>query len=356
MGRHRIAVIPGDGIGGEVIAATVAVLGALQAREPGLGFDCRTLPWGSDYYRRAGRMMPEDALATLGRFDAILFGAVGARDVPDHVTLWQLRLAICQGFDQYLNLRPARVLPGIASPLRCVDGRRLDWLVVRENSEGEYAGAGGRVHQGSAGEVAIETAVFTRAGSARVIRQAFELARRRLRKRLTLVTKSNAQRFGMVLWDEVFAEIAAEYPDVATDRELVDAMTVRMIRRPESIDVMVASNLHADILSDLAGALIGSLGLAPSANINPERVHPSMFEPVHGSAFDIAGQGIANPLGAVWSAEMMLEHLGESAAAARLMAAILRVAADASLHTPDLGGKATTAAVRDALIEALGAP
>jgi len=264
-----------------------------------------------------------------------------------------LRLPICQGFDQYANVRPARVLPGITPPLRnCAPGD-LDWIIVRENSEGEYAGNGGRVHRGLPEEVATETSVFTRTGVLRVMRFAFDLARQRPRRQLTVVTKSNAQRHGMVMWDEIAAEVAKDYPEVSWGRELVDAMTTRMVLKPKSIDVVVASNLHADILSDLAAALAGSLGIAPTANLNPERRFPSMFEPIHGSAFDIAGKGIANPIATFWTASMMLEHLGERDGAQRLMTAIERVTAMPALHTPDLGGSATTAQVTAAVCDAL---
>jgi tartrate dehydrogenase/decarboxylase/D-malate dehydrogenase len=273
--------------------------------------------------------------------------------VPDHVTLWGLRLAICQPFDQYANVRPTRILPGITSPLRNVSGPELDWVIVRENSEGEYAGVGGRVHRGLPEEVATEVSVFTRVGVARIMRFAFALARSRPRKLLTVVTKSNAQRHGMVMWDEIAAEVAAEFPDVKWDKMLVDAMTMRMTLRPETLDTIVATNLHADILSDLAAALAGSLGIAPTANLNPERKFPSMFEPIHGSAFDITGKGIANPIGTFWSASMMLEHLGEPQAAERLMRAIEFVTADPSLHPPDLGGRATTKDVTLAVCEAI---
>jgi tartrate dehydrogenase/decarboxylase/D-malate dehydrogenase len=350
---HRIAAIPGDGIGQEVITAGLEVLAALQARTPDLRLEVATFDWGSQYYRRHGRMMPEDGLDRLRPFDAIYFGAVGAPDIPDDVTLWGLRLAICQGFDQYANVRPARLLPGVTSPLRGVRPADLDWIVVRENTEGEYAGAGGRVHRGLPEEVGTELAVFTRAGCARIMRFAFDLARSRPRRLLTLVTKSNAQRHGMVLWDETFAEVAREFPEVATDKELVDAMTTRMVLRPATLDVIVATNLHADILSDLASALTGSLGLGPTANLDPERRFPSMFEPIHGSAFDITGKGIANPIASFWSAALMLEHLGEADAAARLMTAIERTLAAGDVLTPDLGGDATTAAVTARVCELL---
>jgi tartrate dehydrogenase/decarboxylase/D-malate dehydrogenase len=280
----------------------------------------------------------------------ILFGAVGAPDVPDHVTLWGLRLAICQSLDQYANVRPTRILNGIQSPLRDVRPQDIDWVIIRENSEGEYSGHGGRSHRGSNIEVATEVSVFTRAGVERIMHFAFDMARSRPRKLLTVVTKSNAQRFGMVLWDEVARQVAAEYPDVTCDKMLVDAMTARMVLQPASLDTILATNLHADILSDLAAALTGSIGLAPTANLNPERRFPSMFEPIHGSAFDIAGKGIANPLATFWSAVMMLDHLGEAGASQRLMAAIERAAADPALHTPDLGGRANTRDVTDAVL------
>jgi tartrate dehydrogenase/decarboxylase/D-malate dehydrogenase len=298
-------------------------------------------------------MMDEDGLDRLKGCDAIYFGAVGDQTIPDHITLWGLRLRICQGFDQYANVRPTRILPGITSPLRDRTGDDLDWIIVRENSEGEYAGNGGRVHRGLPEEVATETSVFTRVGVTRIIRFAFEIARKRPRKLLTVVTKSNAQRHGMVMWDEIAAEVGRAFPDVTVDKELVDAMTTRMVLKPRSIDVVVATNLHADILSDLAAALAGSLGIAPTANLNPERRFPSMFEPIHGSAFDITGKGIANPIATFWTGAMMLEHLGETQAAARLMSAIERVTAAGAPLTPDLGGTGTTKAVTEAVCDAL---
>ena len=353
MNSYRIAAVPGDGIGKEVIAAGIEVLRALSDRDGGFMLDFETFDWGSDYYKKHGIMMPENGRETLKPFDAIYFGAVGAPDVPDHITLWGLRLAICQPFDQYANVRPTRILPGIQGPLRNVEAKDLDWVIVRENSEGEYAGQGGRSHRGLPEEVATEVSIFTRAGVTRIMRFAFEIARSRPRKLLTVVTKSNAQRHGMVMWDEIAAEVAQDYPDVTWDKMLVDAMTMRMTLKPGTLDTIVATNLHADILSDLAAALAGSLGIAPTANINPERRFPSMFEPIHGSAFDITGKGIANPVGTFWTATMMLEHLGEKPAAERLMRAIERVTADPSLHTPDLGGSATTRQVTDAVIAAI---
>jgi tartrate dehydrogenase/decarboxylase/D-malate dehydrogenase len=355
MKTYNIAAIPGDGIGREVIAAGIEVLQAVAARDGGFAFMFDHFDWGSDHYKRHGVMMPADGRDQIRNHDAIYFGAVGAPEVPDHITLWGLRLAICQPFDQYANVRPTRILPGIVSPLRNVAGPELDWVIVRENSEGEYAGVGGRVHQGLPEEVATDVSMMTRPGVTRVMRFAFRLAQSRRRKLLTVVTKSNAQRHGMVMWDEIAAEVANEFPDVTWDKMLVDAMTMRMVLRPASIDTVVATNLHADILSDLAAALAGSLGIAPTANLNPERNFPSMFEPIHGSAFDITGKGIANPVGTFWSATMMLEHLGENAAADRLMRAIEKVTADPALHTPDLGGNATTRQVTDAVVEAIRA-
>jgi tartrate dehydrogenase/decarboxylase/D-malate dehydrogenase len=348
--EYRLAVIGGDGIGPEVVEAGLEVLAALGRSRPALGFVPTRFDWSSERRLRTGCYIPEGGLAELRTFDAILFGAVGSREVPDHESLWGLRLPIVQGFDQYANVRPARLLPGVQSPL--LAGAVIDWVIVRENSEGEYAGHGGRAHRGLPIEVGTETAIFTRAGVERIHRFAFELARRRTRKRLTLVTKSNALRFGMVLWDEIFYELAASYPDVQVDRELVDAATARMVKRPESLDVMVASNLHADILSDLAAALAGSLGVAATANLNPERAFPSLFEPIHGSALDIAGRGIANPIGTFWTLVLLLEHLGEVEAAAALMRAIEQVT-ESRVHTPDLGGSATTLDVTRAVCSAI---
>ncbi|MGR3553877.1 tartrate dehydrogenase [Paracoccus sp. (in: a-proteobacteria)] len=352
MKTYRIASIPADGIGPEVIAAGLQALETLARRDGGFDLDVTEFDWSSARYKETGALMPEDGPEQLKAFDAIFFGAVGAPDVPDHITLWGLRLPICQGFDQYANVRPTRILPGIQTPLAGVTADDLDWVIVRENSEGEYSGHGGRAHRGMPEEVGTEVAIFTRAAVTRIMRYAFALARSRPRKLLTVVTKSNAQRFGMVMWDEIAAEIAVEFPDVGWDRMLVDAMTVRMVRNPRSLDTIVATNLHADILSDLAGALAGSLGVAPTANINPERRFPSMFEPIHGSAFDIAGKGIANPVATFWTAAQMLEHLGEAGAAARLMRAVEKVCAD-GVMTPDVGGSATTQQVTGALCDAI---
>lgn len=352
MRTHRIASIPADGIGPEVIEAGLEVLEALSARMGDFRLEVTRLDWGSDRYKATGAFMPADGLQQLMAQDAIYFGAVGAQDVPDHISLWGLRLPICQGFDQYANVRPTKIFPGVTSPLRDVGPAELDWLIIRENSEGEYAGHGGRAHKGLPEEVATEVAIFTRVGVERIMRFAFDCAQARPRKHITIVTKSNAQRFGLVMWDEIALEVAADYPDVTWDKELVDAMTMRMVRKPQSIDTVVATNLHADILSDLAAALAGSLGIAPTGNVDPQRRYPSMFEPIHGSAFDITGRGIANPVASFWTASMMLEHLGERAAAAVLMTAIEQVCA-AGVLTPDLGGKATTKEVTAAMLQAL---
>jgi tartrate dehydrogenase/decarboxylase/D-malate dehydrogenase len=342
-------VIPGDGIGQEVMPEGIKALKAAAEITAAFHLEFEWFDWNSERYLKHGALMPDDGLKRLAQFDAIYFGAVGWPGVPDHVTLWGLRLPICQGFDQYANLRPSVLLPGVASPLRDKQPGDIDFVVVRENTEGEYAGAGGRGHRGQPLEVAVETAIFTRAGVERVIRYAFELARRRPRRRLASATKSNAQRFAMTLWDEVFDAVAAEYSDVTTERVLVDAMAARFVLKPESLDVVVASNLFADILTDLGGAVVGGLGLVPSANLNPERRYPSMFEPVHGSAPDIFGRGIANPTAMIWSGAMMLDFLGETEAADLVVAAIRATTSAGRVRTPDLGGQATTSEVGEAV-------
>ena len=349
MKTYRVATVPGDGIGQEVVPAGQQVLEALARTETSFQFAFENFTWGADYFRQHGAMMPENGLAALRTKDAILFGSAGDPHIPDHVTLWGLRLKICQGLDQYANVRPTRILPGIDAPLKGCKPEDLNWVIVRENTEGEYSGIGGRVHQGHPIEVATDLSVMTRAGVERIQRFAFRLAQSRPRKLLTVVTKSNAQRHAMVMWDEIAAEVAKDFPDVAWDKELVDAATARMVNRPASLDTMVATNLHADILSDLAAALAGSLGIAPTANINPERIYPSMFEPIHGSAFDIMGKGVANPIGTFWSLVLLLEHLGELEAARRVMTAVESVTANPALHTRDLGGSATTAQVTEAV-------
>ncbi|GAB3695996.1 tartrate dehydrogenase [Saccharopolyspora tripterygii] len=350
--EFKIAAIPADGVGAEVVAAGRAVLDALAAGSGGeFSFSWTEFPWGCGYYEKTGRMMDEDGLDELRNFDALYFGAVGWPTVPDHISLWGLRLRICQNFDQWANVRPVHFHPGITSPLRKADSIPLDWVVVRENSEGEYAGLGGRnlAARGPGNEVALQTALFTEKGCERIMRFAFDLARGRERKKVSSVTKSNAQQYGMVLWDEVFERVAADYPDVETESVLVDAMSAKFVLKPEDLSVVVASNLNADILSDLGSALAGSLGLAASANLNPDRRFPSMFEPVHGSAPDIAGQGLANPIGAIGSAALMLEHFGLTEEAARVRRAIEATTA-AGLLTPDVGGNAGTDRVVESIL------
>jgi tartrate dehydrogenase/decarboxylase/D-malate dehydrogenase len=353
MKTYHIATIPGDGIGKEVIPAGQQVMEALATVCGNFKFEFENFGWGGDYYRAHGVMMPTTGLDALRHKDAILFGSAGDPHIPDHITLWGLRLKICQGFDQYANVRPTRILPGIDAPLKRCTPQDLDWVIVRENSEGEYSGVGGRVHQGHPIEAATDVSIMTRTGVERILRYAFKLAQSRPRKLLTVVTKSNAQRHAMVMWDEIAVEVSKEFPDVKWDKELVDAATARMVNRPATLDTIVATNLHADILSDLAAALAGSLGIAPTGNIDPERRYPSMFEPIHGSAFDIMGKGLANPVGTFWSVVMLLEHLGENDAAKRLMRAIESITANPALHTGDLGGNAKTTDVTQAVCAAL---
>jgi tartrate dehydrogenase/decarboxylase/D-malate dehydrogenase len=353
MKAYRIAAIPGDGIGREVTPAAIAVLDAAAA---GGGFrvEWQHFPWGSQHYFDHGRMMPPDALDVLRPFDAILFGAVGDPRIQDNVTLNGLLLPIRRGFDQYACVRPAVLYPGVRSPLAGRQGGDIDFVVVRENTEGEYAQIGGGLYQDTPHEVAMQTATFTRHGTERVIRFAFELARRRAGKRLvTSVTKSNAQGYSMAFWDRVFTAVSGEYPDVRTESLLVDAACMDLVRRPGDFDVMVASNLFGDILTDLSAAITGSLGLAPSANLNPARTAPSLFEPVHGSAPDIVGKGIANPLAAMLAGGMMLDFLGETDAAARVERAVRAVLATSGALTPDLGGSGTTRGVTEAVLALL---
>jgi tartrate dehydrogenase/decarboxylase/D-malate dehydrogenase len=350
MREYNIAVIPGDGIGQEVCPEGLKVLDSAAESTGQFRLSYDTFPWGCEYYLAHGRMMDSRGLEILQAYDAIYFGAVGFPTVPDAVSLHGLRLPICQGFDQYANIRPSLLLPGIRSPLRDKAEGDIDFVVVRENTEGEYTGAGGRVHDGLPQAVAVETAVFTWAGVERVMRFAFELAASRTRRRLASVTKSNAQRHTLTLWDEVFESLASEFPQVTTERVLVDAMAARFVLQPESLDVVVASNLFADILTDLGGAICGSLGMAPSGNLNPERLYPSMFEPIHGSAPDIAGRGIANPLGMIWSGSLMLGFLGETQAADLILAAVKEVTGAGRTLTPDLGGTATTLEVGEEVV------
>jgi tartrate dehydrogenase/decarboxylase / D-malate dehydrogenase len=353
--KFSIASIPADGVGKEVVSAGRRVLDALAENSGGkFSFEWTEFPWGCGYFEKTGQMMDPNGLETLKDFDAIYFGAVGWENVPDHISLWGLRLNITQNFDQWANIRPVKFLPGIQSPLRKADNTELDWVVVRENSEGEYAGLGGRnlSGRGPGNEVALQTALFTEKGCERIMRFAFDLARTRTVKKVSSVTKSNAQQYGMVLWDETFQRVALDYPDVATESVLVDAMSAKFILKPEDLSVVVASNLNADILSDLGSALAGSLGLAASANLNPERRFPSMFEPVHGSAPDIAGKGISNPIGAIASAALMLDHFGLHEEARRVEAAIEQTTGAGHL-TRDVGGEATTEDVTEAIIKAL---
>ena len=352
MAEYNLAVIPGDGVGVEVIAEGRKVLEALSGQGPGEGsganFRFSGFPWGSSYYRETGRLMPEDGLETLKGFDAILFGAVGDPEIPDHITLHGLLLPMRRGFDQGICVRPAYLYPGVTSPLAGKKAGDIDMVIFRENTEGEYAPVGGRLYTGTPYETVVQSNIFTRRGTERIIRAAFEHCLRRNKKnKVTSVTKSNAQSFGMVFWDEVFNDVAAEYPQVQTESLLVDRACMDFVRWPEDFDVVVASNLFADILSDIAAVVTGSLGLAPSANINPDREYPSLFEPVHGAAFDIMGKGIANPLATISAVAMMLDHLGEVDAAHRVDEAVARCLEERSVVTADLGGSATTAQVGD---------
>ena len=350
MNSYRIAVIQGDGIGNEVVPAAIRVLEAAGERGD-VQLTWKHFPWGSEYYFEHGRMMPADALDQLRPFDAIFFGAVGDPRLQDNVTLNGLLLPIRRAFDQYACVRPAVLYPGVRAPLAGKGPGEIDFVVVRENTEGEYAQIGGVLYAGGPHEVAVQSAVFTRHGTERIIRFAFDLARRRDRKRLlTSVSKSNAQGFSMGFWDRVFNETARDYPDIRTESLLVDAACMDLVRRPESFDVLVASNLFGDILTDLSAAITGSLGLAPSANLNPPKTFPSMFEPVHGSAPDIAGRGIANPMATMLAGAQMLEFLGEAAAATLVETAVVGVLTDRSALTPDLGGSSTTDLVADAVV------
>jgi tartrate dehydrogenase/decarboxylase/D-malate dehydrogenase len=344
MKTYQLAVIPGDGIGPDVIAESVETLTYLATLHGGFQFNLQQFDWGTERYLREGAMMPSDGLATLerGGFDGILLGPIGDPRVPDHITLRGVVLPLRQAFDQYVNLRPARLLPGVRCPLADKQPRDIDIICVRENTEGEYAGAGGRLYQGAENEVAVQTTIFTRKGTERIIRYAFEYARRYQRKKVTSATKSNSLQHNMVFWDDVFKQVAADYPDIEHEQQLIDSLTARFVSRPESLDVVVASNLFGDILTDLGAAISGSMGLAPSANLNPELRYPSLFQAIHGSAPDIVGKNIANPIASIWSGQLLLDFLGEQQAAALLMRAIEEVLASGQAHTPDLGGVATT--------------
>ena len=348
----RVAVIAGDGIGQEVIPAGIDVV-KKAAAACGATVEFTEFPWGCDFYTKTGRMMPEDGFDRLQAFDAIYLGAIGDPSVPDHVAVWQLILPIRQRFDQYVNLRPMRLVAGVTTPLANRTPADIDMVCVRENSEGEYGGIGGRVHVGRANESAQQLSVFTRHGIERIARYAFEAAMKRPRKLLASATKSNALNHSMVLWDEVVDGVAKDYPSVSWRKYHVDALAARMVTDPASIDVILASNLFGDILTDLGAAVSGSLGIAPSGNINPERKHPSMFEPIHGSAPDIKGKGIANPIGAIWAGALMLDHLGARAGHDLIVGAIEQVLATGGPRTPDLGGKATTKDVSAAILAAM---
>ncbi|KAI6863530.1 putative tartrate dehydrogenase/decarboxylase [Hortaea werneckii] len=347
-GEYSIACMPADGIGPEVIGAGVEVLKTLSQASGAFKLQFTDYDWSSETYKKLGKYIPDGGLEQLKKHDAILFGAVGAPDVPDHISLWGLRLAICQPFQQYANVRPTKILQGTESPLRKAKTGDLDWVIIRENSEGEYAGQGGRSHRGQPWETSTEVSIFTRHAVQRLMRFAFETAQKRPKKHITVVTKSNAQRNGMVMWDEIANEVKQEFPDVQMDKMLVDAMTCRMVLQPQSLDTIVATNLHADILSDLAAALAGSIGIAPTSNLDPTRQNPSMFEPIHGSAFDITGKGVANPIGTFWTAAEMMRWLGEEQAADKLMQCIEAVCGKGIL-TRDLGGSAGTKEVTEAV-------
>jgi tartrate dehydrogenase/decarboxylase/D-malate dehydrogenase len=349
MATHRIAIIAGDGIGREVIPAGMAALeAATRSTDASLAFT--EFPWGCEFYLKHGRMLDQDAYDRLEAFDAIYMGAIGAPTVPDHISAGDMILPLRQRFDQYVNLRPMRLLPGLSSPLANRVAADIDMVCVRENSEGEYASIGGRLHAGTSHELAEQTAIFTRHGIERIVRYAFEVASRRPRRLLASATKSNALRYGMVLWDETAAQVATEFPGVTFRKYYVDAIAARMVTHPSTLDVIVASNLFGDILTDLGAAISGSLGVAPGANINPERRYPSMFEPIHGSAPDIAGQGIANPIGAIWAGALMLDHLGRHDLHDRILGAVERVVASGRSRTPDLGGTAKTAELTQAVL------
>lgn len=352
MDVHKIAVIPGDGIGPEVIREGVRVLEEAARLDGGFRFEFTWFPWGCGYYLKHGRMMEEDGISRLEKFDAIYLGAVGYPGVPDHISLWDLLLTIRKSFDQYVNLRPITLLKGAPCPLKDVRREDIDMLFVRENSEGEYAGSGSWLFKGKPNEVVIQDGVFSRTGCERIIRYAFELARKR-KKSLTSISKANALNYSMVFWDQIFEEVSGEYPDVETHSYLVDAASMLMVKDPRRFEIVVTSNLFGDILTDLGAAIAGGMGLAAGANLNPERIYPSMFEPIHGSAPDIAGQGKANPLAAIWSASQMLDFFGHEDMGSRVLSAIEAVLEEGSVLTPDLGGTATTSQTADRVLAKL---
>jgi tartrate dehydrogenase/decarboxylase/D-malate dehydrogenase len=349
MKTHKIAVIAGDGIGPEVIAEGIKVLKEVSKLDGGFEFDFTYFPWGCNYYKETGRMMPKDGIETLKKFDAIFLGAVGAPGVPDHISLWDLLLAIRKNFDQYINLRPVKLLKGAPTPLKDVTEKDVDMIFVRENSEGEYAGSGSWLFKGKENEVVIQDGVFSRKGCERVIRYAYELAKKE-NKTLTSISKGNALNYSMVFWDQIFAEVGKEYPEVKTYSYLVDAASMFMVKDPKRFEIVVTSNLFGDILTDLGAAIAGGMGLAAGANLNPARTFPSMFEPIHGSAPDIAGQGKANPLATVWSASQMLDFFGYEEWGKRLIDCIEEVLVEKKVLTPDLGGNATTIDVGEEIV------
>jgi tartrate dehydrogenase/decarboxylase/D-malate dehydrogenase len=352
MRKIPVAVIPGDGIGVEVVGECRRVLDALSGMDGGISFEYTEFPWGCRYYAEHGEMAPKGFLRTLGDFETILLGAVGFPGVPDHVSLWGLLLPIRRGFEQYVNMRPVKMLRGVPGPLRSPG--KIDFVVIRENTEGEYSSIGGRIHSGFSHEIAIQNTVFTRLGTERIIRYAYSLAEESPRRRLCGATKSNGINWTMPFWDEIFVEIGErEFPDVERRLVHIDALSAFFVLKPSDFDVVVASNLFGDILTDLGAAIIGGIGIAPSANINPERKYPSMFEPVHGSAPDIAGKGIANPIGQIWSAKMMLDHLDRPDLGDRLLAAVEDVLEEGKVRTPDFGGTSSTNEVTDAIIHRL---
>lgn len=352
MDVHKIAVIPGDGVGPEVIREGVRVLEEAARLDGGFRFEFTWFPWGCGYYLKHGRMMEEDGISRLEKFDAIYLGAVGYPGVPDHISLWDLLLTIRKSFDQYVNLRPITLLKGAPCPLKDVRREDIDMLFVRENSEGEYAGSGSWLFKGKSNEVVVQDGVFSRTGCERIIRYAFELARKR-KKSLTSISKANALNYSMVFWDQIFEEVSREYPDVETHSYLVDAASMLMVKDPRRFEIVVTSNLFGDILTDLGAAIAGGMGLAAGANLNPERIYPSMFEPIHGSAPDIAGQGKANPLAAIWSASQMLDFFGHEDMGSRVLSAIEAVLEEGSVLTPDLGGTATTSQTADRVLAKL---
>lgn len=351
--KHRIAVIPGDGIGRETVPEGLRVLEA-AGRRFGFSLECKEYDWSCDRYLHTGAMMPEDGLEQLRESDSVFLGAVGWPGVPDHVSLWGLLIPMRRGFDQYANVRPCRLMPGVRTPLAGRGPADIDFVVVRENTEGEYSSSGGRMFPGTEREFVTQDSVFTRTGVDRIIRYAFDLARTRKRRKVTSATKSNGITFTMPFWDERFAAMAAQYPEVQTDQYHIDILCAHFVQHPDWFDVVVGSNLFGDILSDLGPAVAGSIGIAPSANINPEKLHPSMFEPVHGSAPDIAGKGICNPIGQIWSGAMMLEHLGEAEAAKAITDAIEKLLAEGGPRTRDMGGQAGTEDLGKALAALVG--